>query len=161
MMTQGEVGEENGKAPPKTEIGGDTMSYWLAIGPPDNWTFCFNNGNVWGFSDRYQNAWESVAIGDTVLCYATRPVMGIIGYCTVRSKQRGPHPFFPREIQQNQVLWPLRLTLAPVRMVPEERWVASRVALERKGVTLQRGLQRLGEERAKKIAEEIDKAYGK
>jgi predicted dithiol-disulfide oxidoreductase (DUF899 family) len=46
-------------------------------------------------------------------------------------------------------------------MVPEERWVASRVALERKGVTLQRGLQRLGEERAKKIAEEIDKAYGK
>ena len=134
------------------------MSYWLVIGPPDNWTFCFKNGNVWGFSSACQKAWESLGDSDTLLCYATRPVMGLIGYCAVRSRQRGERPFFPQEIKEKSLLWPLRVTLAPKKMITEENWVSRRVLLERKGVTLQKALQRLPEERAKEIIRELDKA---
>ena len=134
------------------------MSYWLVIGPPDNWTFCFKNGDVWGFSSTYQKAWESLGDGDTLLCYATRPVMGLIGYCTIRSREKGKRPFFPQETKESNVLWPLRVTMAPKKMIPEGDWASRHVALERKGVTLQRALQRLPAERAKEIIRELDKA---
>lgn len=133
------------------------MSYWLVIGPPDNWTFCFNNGNVWGFSPSYQRIWQSLAQGDTVLCYATRPVMGLIGYCSVRSKQEDENPFFPQEQRERKALWPLRLILSPGRIIPRDRWDTSRILLERRGVTLQRALQKLPDDRAKNIIQELDK----
>jgi len=133
------------------------MSYWLVIGPPDNWTFCFDNGSVWGFSSIYRKAWQSLAQGDTVLCYATRPVMGLIGYCSIRSKQEDENPFFPQEQREKKVLWPLRLTLSHERIIPRDRWSASRVLLERRGVTLQRALQKLPDDRAKNLIQELDK----
>jgi len=134
------------------------MLYWLVIGPPDNWAFCFKNGNVWGFSSTYQKVWEALDAGDTLLCYATRPVMGLIGYCAVCSRQKGERPFFPQETKEKNLLWPLRVTLAPRKMISEEDWASRCVPLKRKGVTLQRGLQRLPEERAKEIMRELDKA---
>lgn len=134
------------------------MSYWLAIGPPENWTFCFNNGNIWGFSPRYQKPWASLTEGDTVFCYATRPVMGVIGYCTVRSKQREERTFFPQEIKEQTVLWPLRVVLSSDKMIPEGEWSSRRVALERKGITLQRALQRFPEERAKEVIKGLKRA---
>ena len=134
------------------------MSYWLVVGPPDNWAFCFKNGNVWGFSPTYQKAWESLCDGDILLCYATRPVVGLIGYCAVRLKQKVERPFFPQETKEKHVLWPLRVTLAPKKIIPEGTWTNRRVSLERKGVTLQRALQRLPEQRAKGTIRELDKA---
>lgn len=133
------------------------MAYWLAIGPPDNWDFCFKNNSMWGFSLHYQNAWELLTEGDVVLCYATRPVKGLIGYCTVKSKRKEDRLFFPQEREQKQVLWPLRLTLKIDKMIPSERWATHCIYLERRGVTLQRALQRLNDKRAQEIIRELDK----
>lgn len=133
------------------------MAFWLVVGPPDNWTFCFDNGNIWGFSPRYRKSWESLAEGDTVLCYATSPVVGVIGHCTVRSKQEDRSLFFPQEERDKAAHWPLRVCMAPTWVIPRDRWVDCRIRVERQGVTLQRALQRLSDERAKSIIQELDR----
>lgn len=131
------------------------MTYWLAIGPPGNWVFSLENGNIWAFSTYYQKAWDSVEKGDIVVCYATRPIKSIIGYCRALDKQRANHPFFPAEVEGK---WPLRLKLDPVKVIPQKLWNTSGIPLERKGVTLQRAFQALNTTRAKDIIRQIDKA---
>ena len=132
------------------------MTYWLAIGPLENWSFCFDNGNIWGFSERYSKIWQYIIKEDFVLCYVTRPVMGIIGYSKVNSKERTDKPFFPNETKEGKALWPLRISLTPTKIIQQKQWVSRRVLFERKGVTLQRGLQKLPDERAKKIISDIE-----
>ena len=132
------------------------MAYWLAIGPPDNWSFCFENGNVWGFAPRHKKLWQALAEGDSVLCYATRPVAGVIGHCTVGSKQEAKHRFFPQESVAKKVLWPLRVTLASGRIIQQEQWTTSRILLEPRSITFQQSLQRLPEERARRIIKDLE-----
>jgi len=131
---------------------------WLAIGTPESWTLCLEGNNVWGFSPRYQKTWESLKVGDTVFCYSTRPVARVIGYCTVISKQRDATPLFPLETRQMKALWPLRVSLAPKKVIPRRDWRGRGVALERKGITFQRALQRLPEWKAGQILRALDRA---
>ena len=132
------------------------MTYFLAVGPHANWAHCFEHGNVWGFSSRYRFLWGIMGIGDTQICYATRPIQGVIGYCTIRSKSEEDSPFFPQETQRNFVLWPLRVTLVPERIIPQEQWATHRVQVDRRGLVLQRGLGRLAELRARDIMRRVD-----
>lgn len=131
------------------------MSYWLAVGPPDNWAFCFENGDVWGFSTRYENTWRSMVEDDGLLCYATSPVRSVIAYCTVRSKERADQLFFPQEVKQNRLLWPLRIGLAREKLVPRSQWGRNRVSIESRGVARQKGLQRLATDKAEEMLEEL------
>lgn len=135
------------------------MKYWFAIGRRENWIFSFNHGNVWGFAGRYKYVWDKMAVGDIMLCYATIPVKGVIGYCRIREKNIGKGKFFPDEIKTNTISWPLRIVVEQIKIIPRERWEASKVTIERKSekLTLQRGIQGIGEENAERIIGEVDR----
>ena len=132
------------------------MKYWLAVGSPDNWAFCLNNRNIWGVSVRYLNVWQFLTEGDIVLCYATSPVKGLIGYCTVQSKQKGSHPLFPAERKGREVLYPLRMALIPRKVIPHKKWEASCVAIERGRLVLPLALQEVPAQRASSLVAELE-----
>ena len=132
------------------------MTYWLAIGPLENWSFCFNNGNIWGFSERYKRTWQNISKDDVVICYITHPIKGIVGYCNVNSKDYTNKPFFPKETKEGKALWPLHISLSPIKLIQEKQWESRRLIIERKGVTLQQSLQKLQDERAKQFISDIE-----
>ncbi|MBM3157950.1 MAG: hypothetical protein FJ004_11795 [Chloroflexi bacterium] len=133
------------------------MAYWLVIGPSRNWAFSFKNGNIWGFSPRYQKTWESLAQGDTIVCYVTRPVKGLVGYCQVRSRYEEDSEFFPQEVRLKQTLWPLRIILVPQKIISREVWHVDCVKLKELNITYQRALQRLPDRIAQRMINELDK----
>jgi len=85
------------------------MSYWLAIGPPDNWEIGIKK-KIWGVTPRHSKAWGLVEQGDTVFFYAMTPVKGLIGYGTVAKTKVDEKPFWPQEISEKQSYWPFRIS---------------------------------------------------
>lgn len=134
--------------------GGAKLTHWLAIGTPDNWSFCFEHGNVWGFPRRYERAWSSISDDDILICYATSPIKGVIGYCKITARRKAQTPLFPQEIKTGRVLWPLRVTLAAGNMIPQHLWPAERIAYVNRNP--QAALQRVIEVNGKRIITELD-----
>lgn len=131
------------------------MAFWLVVGPPDNWQYSFDHGNIWGFPQHYEPKWTQMQAGDTLIFYATRPVKGLIGYGILESKMPGEQPFFSSETDQRRVLWPLRIRYRSILSLPSEKWQTSTVPLERRGVIIQRALHRLRGERGQELIETL------
>lgn len=84
--------------------------YWLLVGTERNWKFAFANGNLWGLKDFRESLalWNLLREGDRVLFYVSKPVSGVVGIASVRTKFRQTNPLWPEEVRRNQVIWPLR-----------------------------------------------------
>jgi hypothetical protein len=93
-----------------------------------------------------------------LICYATSPVQRVVGYCKVRGKSEATQPFFPQETAQGEVIWPLRVTLSVEKMAPPGHAEAPGINPERRGIMFQRALQRLPDEIAIEIIQELDGA---
>lgn len=130
--------------------------YWLAIGPPDSLKVGLTQGRVWGISTRYQRSWNNVQIGDVVLLYATRPVKSVIGYGKVISKRREKSPFWPKEAQEKQMLWPLHLTLDIRFCLPLEKWESASTRVYTQHAVLQRAFQPLKDEIAQELIKTLE-----
>jgi len=123
------------------------MAFWLAIGPIENWDYGLEQGGVWGVTERYQKAWDRVKKNDVLFFYAMRPVKSIIGYGTIRSKERQSKPFWPEERKEGITLWPLHLRIEVVFCLPRDKWEVNRIPLPSlsQGITIQRALQEIRE----------------
>lgn len=98
------------------------VGYWLVVGSPENWQTAFEHGNIWGLKESQLNLWESLRENDMVLFYVTKPVGGLIGYGSVRTKFRQNQPLWPQELQENKVIWPLRFEFDVENCLPPDKW---------------------------------------
>src|SRR3989442_8857290 len=67
---------------------------------------------------------------DVILFYAMRPVAGVIGYGTIKTKFRQTHPLWPEEIANGEVIWPLRFEISVGYCAPPARWEAEKISSE-------------------------------
>jgi predicted RNA-binding protein len=105
-------------------------NYWMAVGSVDNWNEAFRVGNIWGLEPKRQSLWESVEVNDVLLFYAMRPVAGVIGYGTIKTKFRQTQPLWPEEIRRGEVLWPLRFEINVGYCVPPDKWEVGKISSE-------------------------------
>jgi len=87
--------------------------YWLVVGSKRNWTFAFDNGNIWGLKDfrELRSLWSMLRDGDGLLFYVSKPVHGIIGCGNVRTR-----------FIQDKPLWPLRFEFDIEHCLPPALW---------------------------------------
>ncbi|MDW8063594.1 MAG: EVE domain-containing protein [Candidatus Caldarchaeum sp.] len=103
--------------------------YWIACGTPEHWQIAFAMGKIWGLVDKPKmfKRWEKIQEGDKILIYATRPVQGVVGYGTILRKFKQDRPLWPPEVQKNKVIWPYRFEFDVGYVLPQEKWVESKV----------------------------------
>ncbi len=109
---------------------GKPPNYWMAVGSVNNWNEAFRLGNIWGLEPKREKLWESVQPNDVLLFYAMRPVAGVIGYGTIKTKFRQTHPLWPEEIAKGEVIWPLRFEISVSYCAPPARWEAEKISSE-------------------------------
>lgn len=98
------------------------MNYWLVVGAIENWKEAFIKGNIWGLKERQKHLWNALREGDVVLFYVTRPVAGIVGFGTVKTKFRQTQPLWSEELAKNEVIWPLRFEFNVENCLSPDRW---------------------------------------
>jgi predicted RNA-binding protein len=101
--------------------------YWLMVGSPENWRTAFEHGNIWGLKETQRHLWESLQENDMLLFYATRPVGGVIGYGSVRTKFRQNQPLWPKELQESKLIWPLRFEFDVQYCLPPDKWAIQKL----------------------------------
>jgi len=121
--------------------GESVANYWLAVGPPGNWETAFEQGHIWGLTERQNHLWGNLTEGDIVLFYATHPASGIIGYGIVQTKFRQDQPLWPKEISEGRVIWPLRFEFNVERCLPPDDWQTNRLTSYPLKLKARRGFQ--------------------
>ncbi|MCL5074194.1 MAG: EVE domain-containing protein [Chloroflexi bacterium] len=106
------------------------MNYWLTVGTLKNWKETFQKGNIWGFREKQRHRWNTLQEGDVILFYAMRPVAGVIGYGTVRTKFRQTQPLWSEELDKNEVIWPLRFEFNVEHCLPPGKWETEKLTSE-------------------------------
>jgi len=102
-------------------------TYWLVVGSPENWQTAFQHGNIWGLKETQRHLWEALAENDMLVFYATKPVGGVIGYASVRTKFRQNQPLWPQELQERRVIWPLRFEFDVGYCLPPDKWTIEKL----------------------------------
>ena len=102
------------------------MNYWMAVGPQENWTHSFENGNIWGCpgSTGIRTQWTKANIGDILFFYITSPVKGIIGYGKIIAKSENTIPFWPIESGDKPSRFPLRIGFERLALIPHDKWTS-------------------------------------
>ncbi len=106
------------------------MNYWMAVGTVDNWKEAFEKGKIWGLTDKQRRHWDALREGDAILFYVMRPIAGIIGYGTVKTKFHQTHPLWSEEVDKNRVIWPLRFEFNVEYCVAPDKWEIDRLTSE-------------------------------
>ncbi len=130
-------------------------SWWLAVGPPEQWQIAFEHGSTWGLraSAKHTAIWESLSEGDGVLFYATLPVGGVIGYGTVSRKFRQTTPLWPSEVKEGKAIWPNRFEFDVKYLLPQDRWETHKTISDYLKAIVQSGFQLISSEIANRIVQ--------
>ncbi len=102
----------------------------MAVGTVQNWNEAFRIGNIWGLEPKRLGLWDNVELNDVLLFYAMRPVAGIIGYGTIKTKFRQTQPLWPEEVNSGKVIWPLRFEINVEYCLPPDKWELSKISSE-------------------------------
>lgn len=106
------------------------MNYWLMVGSEKNWSEAFAKGNIWGLGNRQRKIWEEIREFDIVLFYVTRPISGVIGYGTIKTKFKQTEPLWDDELKAHKVLWPLRFEFSINYCIPQDKWTIDKITSE-------------------------------
>lgn len=131
--------------------------YWLVVGSPENWRTAFEHSNLWGLKESQRRLWDSLQEGDRLLLYATKPVGGLIGYGTVRTKFRQSHPLWPQELKESRVIWPLRFEFDVEHCLPPDDWEKRRILS--RDLWPRGGFQLLGEQLSEDLISSFERSY--
>jgi len=131
------------------------MNWWLAKGPPDNWIFSFDHGNLWGVTPAYANSWRETQPGDKLLFYALAPAKGIIGSGNIVRTWKDEKPFWPTETRTGMSLWTLRITFMVERLLPRSQWEENAVRVTPSQSGRQRSFHRLSETVARDLVKSL------
>lgn len=129
------------------------IKYWLVVGTPQNWHTAFEHGNIWGLKESQRHLWEGLGETDLLLFYATKPVGGLIGYGSVRTKFRQNQPLWPRELQEGKIIWPLRFEFDVEYCLPPAEWTIQK--LVSKDLRPRGGFQSLSQDTGKQLASSL------
>jgi len=133
------------------------MNYWLVVGGKKNWEIAFNHGNIWGLKETQKHLWDNLQEEDELILYATTPIRGVIGHAVVRTKMKQTRPLWPDEINNNEVIWPLRFEFDVKHVIPPDEWEENRI--ENKGLFPRAGFQLLNPSLAQAIIKELTPDY--
>jgi hypothetical protein len=129
---------------------------WVAVGSPDHWLLSFDQGGIWGLVESRKPQWQRLERGDLIFCYATSPVSGVVGSGRITKAFRQDKPLWPREVQSNTVIWPLRFEFDVLSLVPTPAWKLGRVKLEEISPhRLQSGFLEVSAETAARLAHRL------
>ncbi len=130
---------------------------WVATGTRENWERALENG-IWGIDPALQRNWKVASPGDLLLFYAKRPVSRFFGAGIIRSKFRQTSPLWKEEIDQKRVIWPLRLELDVIVLLPFNSWENDGAANDDYKLSIHGGLNPVKDfVRAMKVLEQIKK----
>ncbi len=118
-------------------------AYWLVVGTPEHWQVAFENGNIWGLQQVKVRWWDRLSEGDGLIFYVTRPVGGAIGLGKVSTKFKQDKPLWPREVEAQRVLWPLRFEFDVDFCFRPEDWLTSKLEIDALRAIVQAGFQPL------------------
>jgi predicted RNA-binding protein len=118
-------------------------SYWLVVGTPEHWQVAFENGNIWGLQQVKMRWWDRLSEGDGLIFYVTRPVGGAIGLGKVSTKFKQDKPLWPREVEAQRVLWPLRFEFDVDFCFRPEDWLTCKLEIDALRAIVQAGFQPL------------------
>jgi len=123
------------------------MNYWLTVGTLENWREAFQKGNIWGLKERQRHLWATLLENNVLLFYVMRPIAGIIGYGTVKTKFHQTRPLWSEEIDKNEVIWPLRFEFNIEHCLPPDKWESDKLTTELLRLPLKMSFRRKPESR--------------
>ena len=132
------------------------MNYWLVVGPPENWKTAFEHGNIWGLILKQRYLWEKLNEGDSVLFYATKPVSGLIGYGVIKTKFRQDKPFWPQEITEGKVRWPLRFEFDVGHCLVPDEWNTKNITSDALKLKVGIGFHQIESEFAQQMISQLE-----
>jgi hypothetical protein len=115
----------------------------------------------WGFEPHHEAIWERMSTGDVLLFYVGKPVKGIVGFGRVANKKREETPFWSHECAQGKAIWPLRVYLDYVEVLPHDLWATKAVRIDRSVLVPRRALQLIRDDKASKLVDELHGALAK
>jgi hypothetical protein len=133
------------------------MKYWLAAGPLDNWEIGIKKTS-WAISERLRNSWSRLEKGDRLFFYVTAPIKGLVGFGTVVRTKTETVPFWPQEVSEDRVIWPLRIEFQVDKAILRTDWGVRCVRPGRKDLNPFACFQRVDEDRAREWMAFIERA---
>lgn len=106
------------------------MNYWMVVGTIENWKEAFEKGYIWGLTEKQRHRWDTLREGDVILFYVMRPVAGIIGYGTVKTKFRQTQPLWSEEVEKNEIIWPLCFEFSVEFSISPSQWETDKLTSE-------------------------------
>lgn len=128
------------------------------MGSVKNWNIAFQSGNIWGLrSGRLLEVlWDVLREDDLLLFYAHKPVGGVVGLGTVKTKFRqDSKPLWPDEVRLGTVLYPLRFEFDVEFCLPPQRWSESKAGSVELKNFVRAGFQPLESRKARHIVERL------
>src|SRR5271157_2744982 len=104
---------------------------------------CHANSSLSGLQATKKRWWERVTEGDGLIFYVTRPVGGAIGLGKVSTKFKQDKPLWPREVEAQRVLWPLRFEFDVDFCFRPEDWRTCKLEIDALRAIVQAGFQPL------------------
>jgi EVE domain len=135
-----------------------TRRAWLVVGSVRNWNVAFGSGNIWGLrSGRLLEVlWDVLREGDLLLFYAHKPVGGVVGLGTVKTKfMQDSKPLWPDEVRASKVLYPLRFEFDVEFCLPPQRWAEGKAGSVELKNFVRAGFQPLKSRTAHHIVEQL------
>ncbi|MEM1944247.1 MAG: hypothetical protein QW756_02150 [Nitrososphaerota archaeon] len=129
--------------------------YWITSGTPENWQTSLAFGKIWGLVGKSTmiRRWEKIKEGDKILIYVMKPVGGVVGHGTIRTKFKQDKPLWPLEVKENKVIWPYRFEFDIDYLLPQHMWRKSSVKTEYIKNIARAGFQFLNYEEAVRVVE--------
>lgn len=136
---------------------------WLAVGSTSNWKTAFANGNTWGLRPGrlLSVLWDVLREGDVLLFYAHKPVGGVVGYGTVKTKfKQYDKLLWPDEVKVGKAIYPLRFEFDIEFCLPPQRWERERAGSDTLKNLVRAGFQPIDVGTAVGIISELSPAEG-
>lgn len=124
------------------KIEDKTIFGWVFSGHPQNWKFAFRR-NIWGLKTSHRPLWQKIMKGDMIFFYATKPVGGVIGVARAERIFEEKEPYWPDEIAEGRVKYPLRVEFKPLEILGEDCWEEKRVSIKHLGPIFFHGINAL------------------
>jgi hypothetical protein len=138
------------------------MQSWLLIGKRKNWEKALSQPiPLWGLKTSFQAYFNSIKIGDLLWFYSASPVSGVIGLGAVKDKYiDNENPVWPEEIENNEVIWPLRFRIQVLKVLPAHRWKVDNIKINDFGLFWQTSLHLLNDKHVSELLNRAEKSFG-
>jgi len=95
-----------------------TVKHYLLIGDSENWNVGFSK-KIWGFAENTKGLWNTIATGDYVVFYITRPISKVVGYGQITHKFENDSLIWKDEKLFERVIWRYKIKFEIINEIKE------------------------------------------